>query len=105
MKMRDKKKEKVNRIVKAGLALLCAGALLGGAVFYGGSVRVKAEGEEDKTVDVKAVYHDDNEENSYILYDDSEDVDLIVKSQSGSQYMTETLSDEDRGIVDTRKYR
>ena len=44
MKMRDKKKKKVNRIVKAGLALLCAGALLGGAVFGGGSVRVKAEG-------------------------------------------------------------
>lgn len=102
MKMRDKKK--VNRIVKAGLALLCAGALLGGAVFYGGSVRVKAEGEDDKTVDVKAVYHDDNDENSYILYDDSENIDLVVKSQSGSQYMTETLSDEDRGIVDTNVY-
>ena len=42
MKMRDKKKKKVNRIVKAGLALLCAGALLGGAGFYGGRVRGKA---------------------------------------------------------------
>lgn len=64
MKMRDKKKKKLNRIVKAGLALLCAGALLGGAVFGGGSVRVKAE-DEDEDVDIIWVNSSSDENGNY----------------------------------------
>ena len=84
MKMRDKKKKKVNRIVKAGLALLCAGALLGGAVFGGGSVRVKAEGKsnvdegEDATDDVKGMYYDSSTETYYVAYIEKEGKKLVA---------------------------
>lgn len=87
MKMRDKKKKKVNRIVKAGLALLCAGALLGGAVFGGGSVRVKAEGEGgsdqgsiDESENVKGKYYHDT---TYLVYKDNPGYKLDISSGDG----------------------
>ena len=95
MKMRDKKKEKVNRIVKAGLALLCAGALLGGAVFYGGSVRVKADDNsnvdvgEDATDDVKGMYYDDA---TYLVYKDNPGYKLDISDGEGEKYTTENAA-------------
>lgn len=92
MKMRDKKKKKVNRIVKAGLALLCAGALLGGAVFGGavfggGSVRVMAEGEYgsdqgsiDASDNVKGKYYHDT---TYLVYKDNPGYKLDISSGDG----------------------
>ena len=111
MKMRDKKKKKVNRIVKAGLALLCAGALLGGAVFYGGSVRVKAEGEigqkqgtGDASEDIRAVYYDENNKYSYILYDNSKGSELSVSNDNGNVFKNEEISDNDSENVKTNIY-
>ena len=92
MKMRDKKMKKVNRIVKAGLALLCAGALLGGAVFGGavfggGSVQVKAEGEDgsdqgsiDASENVKGKYYHDT---TYLVYKDNPGYKLDISSDDG----------------------
>ncbi len=113
MKMRDKKKKKVNRIVKAGLALLCAGALLGGAVFYGGSVRVKAEGEggseqgsiDDASEAIKAVYYDESEKCSYILYDNSKNKDISVCIKGDrTPIKTEKLSDNEKDKINTNVY-
>ena len=94
MKMRDKKIKKVNRIVKAGLALLCAGALLGGAVFGGGSVRVKAEGgngitdtsndEGDATSDVRGMYFDSNNNTYYVAYIEKEGWELVVSDKDNT---------------------
>lgn len=67
MKMRDKKKKKVNRIVKAGLALLCAGALLGGAVF-GGSVRVKADGNTINIIGINSSAGDNGDYSDIYYY-------------------------------------
>lgn len=87
MKMRDKKMKKVNRIVKAGLALVCVGALLGGAVFGGGSVRVKAEGEGgsdqgsiDESENVKGKYYHDT---TYLVYKDNPGYKLDISSGDG----------------------
>lgn len=106
MKMRDKKKKKVNRIVKAGLALLCAGALLGGAVFGGGSVRVKAEDmDDDASKDVRAVYYDDEENYSYILYDNSNGKDLFLSiKENGVEITPERLSDTEKDKINTNVY-
>lgn len=98
MKMRDKKMKKVNRIVKAGLALLCAGALLGGAVFGGavfggGSVQVKAEGEDgsdqgsiDASENVKGKYYHDA---TYLVYKDNPGYKLDISDDEGKNYTTE----------------
>lgn len=96
MKMRDKKKKKVNRIVKAGLALLCAGALLGGAVFGGGSVRVKAEegygsdqgSNYDVSENVKGKYYDDT---TYLVYEDNPGHKLGISDFEGEKYITENV--------------
>lgn len=108
MKMRDKKK--VNRIVKAGLALLCAGALLGGAVFGGGSVRVKAEDgddsyQSDASEAIKAVYYDESEKCSYILYDNSKNKDISVCIKGDrTPIKTEKLSDNEKDKINTNVY-
>ena len=111
MKMRDKKMKKVNRRLKAGLAFLCVGALLGGAVFYGGSVRVKAEdrieqkqGTEDASEDIRAVYYDENNDYSYILYDNSKGSELSVWNDGGNALETEKISSNDSENVKTNIY-
>lgn len=77
MKMRDKKKKKVNRIVKAGLALLCAGALLGGALLYGGSVRVKAEDDVYyASEDVKQICTNSEDGDTYVVYEKKDEYKL-----------------------------
>lgn len=108
MKMRDKKKKKVNRIVKAGLALLCAGALLGGAVFGGavfggGSVRVKAENisnvddGDDATDDVKGMYYDSSTETYYVAYIEKEGKKLVVSDKNNTNvYHIEDVNPEEK---------
>ena len=112
MKMRDKKIKKVNRIAKAGLALLCAGALLGGAVFGGGSVRVKAnsvvesdkDSSDDASKDIRAVYYDENNEYSYILYDNSKGSELSVSNDGGNVLEKKEISSNDSENVKTNIY-
>lgn len=93
MKMRDKKKKKVNRIVKAGLALLCAGALLGGAVFGGGSVRVKAEDD----VKIKAIYYDGGVSYVYYIKQDEKRLSLDENNR-------EKILDDDSVGIHPRMY-
>lgn len=93
MKMRDKKIKKVNRIAKAGLALLCAGALLGGAVFGGGSVRVKA----DDDVKIKAIYYDGGVSYVYYIKQDEKRLSLDEKNR-------EKILDDDSVGIHPRMY-
>lgn len=108
MKMRDKKIKKVNRIAKAGLALLCAGALIGGAVFGGavfggGSVRVKAENisnvddGDDATDDVKGMYYDSSTETYYVAYIEKEGKKLVVSDKNNTNvYHIEDVNPEEK---------
>ena len=100
MKMRDKKVKKVNRIVKAGLALVCVGALLGGTLCSGKITGVRAE-EEEQAAEVKAVYCDKENEYSYILYDNSEEKGICAKA-GGYQVTIEEAGKDDN--IDTNVY-
>lgn len=96
MKMRDKKMKKVNRRLKAGLALVCVGALLGGTVLTGGDARVLAD-ENENTIDIIGIQNSKDDTGSYT------DLYYYLKDSNGEIIKQQENPDIELGDLNAKK--